>query len=859
MNSESYSNKFACLLLTFGLLVLNSCTSTPLSTDLGIPWELAEHRSETVSDLRYHFALDIPLSHTEAITGESRISLNWNDRSAQPLVIDFLLPQQRVHAVLVNGTETNWQAVNDHIVIPASALKSGKNSIDLTFNAGDEAFNRREDFLYALFVPDRAHFSLPLIDQPNLKGRVTWEVTVPEQWKVIANGPEASTSTQNGRTHFTFLETEPLPSYLFAIAAGVFERETAEINGRTFNMYHRETDADKVARNRDEIFRLHATTLGWLEDYTQIDYPFQKFDFVLIPSFQYGGMEHPGGILYRQASIFLDETATQNQMLGRASLIAHETAHMWFGDLVTMNWFDDVWTKEVFANFMAAKIVNPSFPEVDHELRFLTAHHPTAYSVDRTDGANPIRQPLENLRFAGTLYGAIIYQKAPIVMRHLENRVGADLFRDGMREYLSTYAYDNATWPDLISILDARSEQDLATWSQVWVEEADRPSISIFREGGDVVVRQQDPENRGRMWPQTLEMRIGSIEENEALTIELGSEPQRLSGFASAEFILPNGSGVEYGEFILDAQSQAYLVANVNALDTALLRGATWVTLWDQLLEGRLAPSVFLRTALDSLAIEQDELVVSRVLAYTSTVYWNYLNNIERQSWSSEVENLLWSQLMSERTRSGRSSFYAAYRSLAISGEGVARLLRLWNGDDQVDGLPLSELDQIALASGLAIKGIANAEELLSQQQERIENPDRLARYKFVRESLSADPVVRANFFESLKTESNRDREAWVIAGLNNIHHPLRASESLALIYPALNMIEEIQETGDIFFPGRWLDSTLQGHNSLAAAETVKRFLDTRLNLSPRLRSKILQSADGVFRSARLLHDWGAD
>ncbi|MFT7472120.1 MAG: aminopeptidase N [Kiritimatiellia bacterium] len=859
MNSLFCSKKLTCLLLTFALLLLNGCNSTPIATDQGIPWELAQHRSETISNLRYQFSLDIPRSRTEAITGKSRIRLNWNDRSGQPLVIDFLLPQQRVHSVLVNGMEASWQPVNDHIVIPATALSPGENSVELTFDVGDEAFNRREDFLYALFVPDRAHFSLPLFDQPNLKGRVTWEVTVPEQWKVIANGPQDSASTHDGRTHFTFLETQPMPSYLFAVAAGVFERETAEINGRTFNMYHRETDAGKVARNRDEIFQLHATTLDWLEDYTQIDYPFQKFDFVLIPSFQYGGMEHPGGILYRQASIFLDETATQNQMLGRASLIAHETAHMWFGDLVTMNWFDDVWTKEVFANFMAAKIVNPSFPEVDHELRFLTAHHPTAYSVDRTEGANPIRQPLDNLRFAGTLYGAIIYQKAPIVMRHLENRVGEELFREGMREYLSTYAYGNATWPDLITILDALSEQDLATWSQVWVEEADRPVINVFREDSDVVIQQRDPKNRGRVWPQTLEIRLGSIDANESLTIELGSEPQRLSGMANAEFILPNGSGVEYGEFILDAQSQNYLVSNINELDTPLLRGATWVTLWEQLLGGRLAPSVFLQTALHSLAIEQDELVVSRILSYTSTVYWNYLSNTDRLSWSNTVENLLWSQVNSERSRSGRSSFYSAYRSLASTDEGVTRLHNLWSGDDQVAGLPLSELDQTSLASGLAIKGVANAEIVLSQQEARIENPDRLARFKFLRESLSADLAVRANFFESLKIESNRDREAWVVAGLNNIHHPLRADESIELIYPALNMIEEIQETGDIFFPGRWLDSTLQGHNSLAAAESIKRFLDNTPDLSSRLRLKVLQSADEVFRSARLLHDWSKD
>src|SRR5204862_5813522 len=136
-------------------------------------------------------------------------------------------------------------------------------------------------------------------------------------------------------------------------------------------------------------------------------------------------------IFYNASGLLLDETATQNQKLGRASVIAHETAHMWFGDLVTMRWFDDVWMKEVFANFMAAKIVNPSFPQVNHELRFLLSNYPAAYQVDRTAGTNAIRQPLANLDDAGQLYGAIIYQKAPIVMRQLELIVGADAFRGG--------------------------------------------------------------------------------------------------------------------------------------------------------------------------------------------------------------------------------------------------------------------------------------------------------------------------------------------------------------------------------------------------------------------------------------------
>src|SRR4029079_1381291 len=135
-------------------------------------------------------------------------------------------------------------------------------------------------------------------------------------------------------------------------------------------------------------------------------------------------MEHPGSFFYNAWTLLLDESATENQMLNRASTIAHETSHMWFGDLVTMQWFNDVWMKEVFANFMAAKIVNPAFPKLNHDLRFLTEHYPAAYSVDRTEGTHPIRQELANLNEAGSLYGAIIYDKAPIVMRQLERLVG---------------------------------------------------------------------------------------------------------------------------------------------------------------------------------------------------------------------------------------------------------------------------------------------------------------------------------------------------------------------------------------------------------------------------------------------------
>ena len=212
-------------------------------------------------------------------------------------------------------------------------------------------------------MPARAHQAFPCFDQPDLKARWSLALDVPEGWQVARQRRRArARRAATGRTRVRFAETQPVSTYLFAFAAGKFSVEQAERNGRTFRMFHRETDAAKVARNRDAIFDLHASALDWLEKYTAIPYPFGKFDFLLVPAFQFGGMEHPGAIFYNANGLLLDESATQDQMLGRASVIAHETAHMWFGDLVTMRWFNDVWMKEVFANHMAAKIVNPAFP-----------------------------------------------------------------------------------------------------------------------------------------------------------------------------------------------------------------------------------------------------------------------------------------------------------------------------------------------------------------------------------------------------------------------------------------------------------------------------------------------------------------
>ena len=842
------------LVMTLIFLGCNSNAPAPNNTDPqpGIPLSLATDRANAIENLRYELSFTIPAEPTEPISGRAIIRFATKDLS-RPVVLDFNPGADHLQSISVAGRPSKFRVAQDHIIIPKEEIASEDNAIEINFRAGDAPLNRNPEFLYTLFVPARAHLAFPCFDQPNLKARFALELDVPSSWQTVANGAETFHETTGDRLRVRFAETQPISTYLFAFAAGKFQVETAERNGRWYRMFHRETDAKKVERNKKAAFDLHASALNWLENYTQIPYRFGKFDFVLIPSFQFSGMEHPGSVFYNAASILLDESATENQMLNRASVIAHETAHMWFGDLVTMQWFNDVWMKEVFANFMAAKIVNPAFPHLNHDLRFLLSNYPAAYAVDRTAGTHPIRQELANLNEAGSLYGAIIYQKAPIVMRQLERILGPDKFQDGLRVYLKNFQFANATWLDLVQILDERTSLDLKAWSHSWVEEAGRPSIRTAIDGEQVTFVQSDPQGRSLHWTQKMDVLVGTSSASASVPIEIQTESAALkmpASLSKTEWILPNGGGLAYGNFTIDDSTRAFLPQHLPDFKDPLTRGAAWVTLWEEMLDKRVTSTDFINLALRALPREDTEQNIQLIVSYVSEAFWTFLSAPQRQAVAARLEQTLRSGLDRGTSSSMKATYFSAFRSTVTTPEGIAFLERVWRRQEKISGLTLSEPDEAAMALDLAVRSVPASVAILEEQRGRFMNPDRKARFEFVMPALAQEQETRDRWFESLKDVKNRRREPWVLEGLQYLHHPLRASVSEKYIRASLDLLTEIQRTGDIFFPTRWMNATLGGHNTPAAAATVREFLAQQKDYPVRLQRIILQAADQLFRAA---------
>jgi aminopeptidase N len=840
--------------VVMGVGMVSSSLAQNVAIEAGVSQDLAMARRAILSDINYRLRFDIPAEESEAIAASATISFNLRSANA-PLQLDFRESADKLHSVITNGSESDYRFEQEHLIIPANELQSGRNSIEIDFTAGDSSLNRNPEFLYTLFVPDRARTAFPLFDQPDLKA--TWELSleIPGHWQAIANAPLVDEQPGAGgeRKTLQFARSDLISSYLFSFVAGEFEKVTREINGREISLLHRESDEEKVARNLDAAFELHGAALNFLEDYTGIAYPFQKFDFALIPGFQYGGMEHVGAIQYRADSIFLDESPSQSQLLSRASLIAHETAHMWFGDLVTMQWFNDVWMKEVFANFIAAKAVNPSFPDINHELGFLLRHYPSAYAVDRTEGANPIRQNLPNLNEAGTLYGNIIYNKAPVMMRQLEALVGEAPFREGLRDYLSQYANGNASWPDLIEILDGKSEEDLQQWSQVWVNTPGRPHVQVhaFPSGTTLSVVQQDLAGASRVWPQRFSI---SFREGEGANQQSNSsnayslQTATIAQTAPGELSIINADGFGYGLFPANPES----LQRWQGL-SEVERGSLLIALYENMLEGEvISPQQYASELLNIATGEDNQLLLNRALGYMTNIYWSFLSESQRQALTPAMEEQLWLAMQAAEDSSKKKLYFDAWANIALSEEALNRLQAVWSENAIIEGLNLSETDYIDLASNLAIKRPNQAEAISNQQLERIENPDRKRRFEFVMPALSSDQAERDKFFESLKDEANRAREPWVLDGLNALHHPLRTAQSEKYLPASLELLQEIQQTGDIFFPARWLGASLGNYRSESAVKTVRGFLSERPEYNAQLRMKILQAADQLFRAERI-------
>ncbi|HEX8906168.1 MAG TPA: M1 family aminopeptidase, partial [Longimicrobiaceae bacterium] len=523
-----------------------------------------------------------------------------------------------------------------HVRIPGHHLREGANTLEMRFTtriapagAAIIRFDDRSDratYLYTLLVPSDANLLFPCFDQPDLKARFRWRLSAPPAWQVLANAAPQSRDSAAAAVTWTFAETEPISTYLAAFAAGPFATWTsAPAGARPVTLYARASRRAEV--DADSVIEANRQAARWLEGWFGVPFPFSKLDAMLAPAFPFGGMEHVGEIFYNENSFIFREPPTLSQRLGRDATIYHEVSHQWFGDLVTMRWFDDLWLKEGFSTYMAARIQDELRPGSEAWKTFYLRNKPVAYATDVTSGTTPVWQELANLDLAKSNYGPIVYNKAPSVIKQLAFLAGDSAFRAGLHLFLTRHAYGNATWQDLLGAIQETSGVPLRQFGEQYILRAGMPRIDtrVDADGGTlrrVVLTQRPvremPGDPGGWWPMKVRVRLGYHDRADVvLPASFGGDSAVVEGAAGLplpDYVWSNDGDYGYGLFIPDERSAGWIAGHVGEVRDGLLRAMLWGALWDLVRDTKLPPARFSEIALRELPREQDEQIAGVIL-----------------------------------------------------------------------------------------------------------------------------------------------------------------------------------------------------------------------------------------------------
>ena len=849
-------------LLVVGAPVQGAPDSTAGPPSAGISHALARARAATISGVHYDLAFDI--TARDSAVGQVEIRFRRSGRSDG--ILDFR--GRRLGWVSVNGAPLDDpRLVHGHLILPARTLREGENTLTAGFVAdiapSGASIIRTDDasdgatYLYTLLVPADANQLFPCFDQPDLKGRLRLSITAPAEWSVVANGSAVSSDTSGARVTTSFAPTPPISTYLMAFAAGPWRRRAGTVDGRAITAYVRRSRAREA--DLDTLIALNGRALKWMERYFGRPYPFAKFDLVLAPAFPFGGMEHPGAVFYSEDAFIFRERPTLPRRLARYSTILHEAAHQWFGDLVTMRWFDDLWLKEGFATFMAAKALADLEPDADAWKTFYLGNKPAAYGVDRTEGTRPLWQALDNLDQAKSNYGAIVYNKAPAVLKQLEYLVGDRGFQRGVQTFLRRYAFANADWRDLLGAIGAAAGRPLERFGRDFMLRPGMPVVQqrVEIQGGKIarLALIQRP-------ARALSGRRPWVERTEVLLAYAAGAPVRIPvelrdsvtdvpparGLPAPDYVFANAGDYGYFLLLLDSASVAVLERGaLGKVEDNLLRAMLWGALWDQVRAYRLQPEHFTRLVLRELPNERDEQILPVLIGRLGRTVEAYLEPESRRELQPEVERVLRDGADDRRLSYGlRKAYSDGFIALAGSPAGIAGLDSLLGGDS-VAGEPLKDPTRWSAVTRLLVLGAASAERRFSEQERRDTTPDGRRR-AFIAAAGRPSAATKRTYFTRWFADSTLNEE-WATGSLG----PFNALEQQPLTFPwlepALDSLPYIQAHRRIFFLESWLGAFLQGQTSDSALALVRGWLDRHPGLPPDLRRKVLQHMDELERT----------
>ncbi|MFE9449350.1 aminopeptidase N [Streptomyces sp. NPDC006739] len=704
----------------------------------------ARERAALLSVDGYEVSLDLRSAVGEG-NGEPRTFRSVTTvrfRCAEPGASSFAdLIAPAVTSVSLNGKDLDPGAVFDGARISLEDLAAENELVvdaRCAYSRTGEGLHRFVDpedgevYLYTQYEPADSRRVFANFEQPDLKAPFRFEVRAPEGWTVWSNGAGELTDGV-----WRFAETKPISTYITCVVAGPYHHVTDSYSRVLPDGTTLEIPLGALCRkglaphfDSDDVFLVTKQGLDFFHDHFDYPYPFGKYDQAFVPEYNLGAMENPGLVTFREEYIFRGKV-TQASYESRANVVLHEMAHMWFGDLVTMEWWDDLWLKESFADFMGS-FANVGATRFSNAwITFANRRKAWAYRADQLPSTHPVTADIRDLQDAKLNFDGITYAKGASVLKQLVAYVGQDAFLEAARRYFKRNAYGNTRLGDLLSVLAETSGRDLAAWARSWLQTAGvnslTPQVLLDAEGRveELAVLQEAPESHPELRPHRVAVGLyrrtpeGAVERY--ARVETDVEGARtvvpeLAGSAAPDLVLVNDDDLTYCKIRFDETSLATLRDHLGSVTDPLARALAWSALWNLTRDALLPAREFVDVVLRFAGRESEIGVLQMLHAWANSALTHYV----APEWRATGERLLAEGALSELRQAAPGSEHQLawarfFASVASAEDDLALLRGLLDGTAGIDGLEVDQELRWAFLEPLAAHGAADESVLAAE------------------------------------------------------------------------------------------------------------------------------------------------
>ncbi|MGX7675865.1 aminopeptidase N [Plantactinospora sp. DSM 117369] len=699
----------------------------------------ATERGRLLDVTGYDIRLDLSSAGQGADGRTFRSTTEVRFRCAEPGAATFIeVAADSVRAATLNGAPVDlsgWSAEDGLTLTGLAAENTLVVDADFLYSSSGQGLHRSVDpvdgetYLYSQFETADAQRVFACFDQPDLKSVFTWHATVPAHWRVISNMPlraEEPAGAETKTVHFA--ESVRMSTYITALCAGPYHEVRYTHDGVDLGYFCRTSMAPYL----DSADLNLITTQGFDFFHQQfgVRYPLPKYDQVWVPDFNAGAMENFGCVTHAEAHYLFRSQETDFEYEQRANTILHELAHMWFGDLVTMRWWNDLWLNESFAEWASHWANTNATRFADAWTTFLSIRKNWGYRQDQLSSTHPVYCEMPDLEAVEVNFDGITYAKGASVLKQLVAYVGEAPFLEGLRSYFGKYAWSNATFDDLLSELEAASGRELRKFAAEWLETSQvntlRPEVSIGPDGTyeSVVVRQEAPSEHPTLRTHRIGVGLYDLRDNrlvrrDRIEVDVAGERTELSpltGVAAPDVLLLNDDDLTYAKLRLDERSMATVVRHIAGFESSLARGLCWAAAWDMVRDAELSARDYVALALAGLPAETDINLVTATLRQVSATLTSYAAPEWAPTGWAHFAGTAATALRAAEPGSGLQLAWArTYASAARSDEELA-VLRGWlDGAEVPDGLTIDTELRWTVLRALVAGGAAGRAEIDSE------------------------------------------------------------------------------------------------------------------------------------------------